>query len=66
MAIRRRKAARCFLGDVPELEADHAVGLSLGLDLRSSFVVVGYRFTPEVLASNLPNMHSIVFGLTLS
>jgi hypothetical protein len=43
---------------------EHGVGLQLGLDLEYYFLLLGYRFIPKALASNLPNTHKITFGFS--
>jgi hypothetical protein len=39
------------------------VGPVFGVDLRFNVASIGYRFTPAKLSRDLPNTHSVLFGL---
>lgn len=43
----------------------HAVGLEVGADLTWGGVMVGYRFVPGAAAYQLPNTHSLIFGVSI-
>ncbi len=51
------------IGEPPTRDVLHAVGLSVGLDLRAGPFVIGYRFIPEGASYNQPNTHRLNFGL---
>ncbi|MDX9720056.1 MAG: hypothetical protein RBU37_04885, partial [Myxococcota bacterium] len=48
----------------PELDNDYAYGLSVGVDLRSGPILVGYRFIPEAVSDGMTDMHTISIGLS--
>lgn len=51
------------IGDTPRRQIEHGVGATFGADLRLGLLAIGYRFTPAALSHNLPNMHTLSFGL---
>jgi len=58
-------ACRLTSGPMPDSLGTHAVGLSVGADLAWGGVTLGYRFVPGDAAYQLPNTHTLLFGVSV-
>jgi len=52
-------------GPTPDVNGRHGVGLSVGADLTFGGFNIGYRFVPGEVAYNIPDSHTILFGISM-